>query len=190
MLCSMIRRSRFRSPRAVGLLAVMLAPVLAACSQGASADAAPGATVGATIPSFELPRTDGGSLASRALRGKVVLYDFWATWCTPCHVQSEILERLRPSAEAAGAVFVAIDTGEPEKVVREYLARKPYSYPVLLDVDEKVGAQLEVLGLPTLLVTDRDGKIVWRQTGLADESAVRTALAAAGLQLEMAAATR
>jgi len=172
--------SQRRTRRLLAVSVLALLPAFATCGWG---EAQRGAATGDSIPDFELATLDGERLGPSDLEGKVVLYDFWATWCVPCHAQVEVLAGLRARAEAAGVVFVAIDTGEPEKVVRDYLAKKPYPYTVLLDVDEAVSTQLDVLGLPTLVVTDAAGRIVWRQTGLADESAILAALARAGARL-------
>jgi thiol-disulfide isomerase/thioredoxin len=105
-----------------------------------------------------------------------VLYEFWATWCTPCHVQVEILSDLYPRARARGMEFLAIATGEPEDIVRAHLAKSPYPYPVALDPEERIGTALEVVGLPTLIVADRSGRVVWRRTGLVDGATLERAL--------------
>jgi len=137
----------------------------------------------AAMPAFELAAAAGGTLDQEAFRGRVVLYEFWATWCTPCHVQVEILKSIYPRARAAGVEFVAVATGEPPEIVRDFLAKSPYPYPSLLDPDERLSTALEVLGLPTLVVVDREGRIVWRQTGLTDEETILDALATAGATL-------
>ena len=165
---------RRRGVRAAAAAAAALC-ALAACGAGAvSESATPGDA--ARLPPFRLAAVDGPPLGPAELSGKVVLYEFWATWCTPCHVQVEILKGLYPAARANGAEFVAIATGEPEEVVREHLARSPYPYPVLLDPREEAAAALEVLGLPTLVVADRAGRIVWRATGLTDAETLAEAL--------------
>jgi peroxiredoxin len=161
-----------------------MAPLLVAvtCGWGArelASDAA-GAAAGERIPDFRLASLGGGELGPDAFAGRVVLYEFWATWCTPCHVQVEILKSLYPRAREAGAEFVAIATGEPEEIVRRYAADHPSPYPSLLDPDERLSTALEVLGLPTLVVADRSGAIVWRQTGLTDAETIVAALTRAG----------
>ncbi len=131
------------------------------------------------MPDFRLPTLLGGELGPQDLRGRVVLWEFWATWCTPCHVQVEILKELYPAARARGIEFVAVATGEAEELVREHLAKQPYPYPVLLDPEERVATALEVLGLPTLVLSDRHGSIVWRNTGLVAAPTLEEAFAAA-----------
>ena len=70
--------------------------------------------------------------------------------------------------------------GEPADLVAAHLAKHPSPSPVLLDQDEKLGTALEVLGLPTLVVADRAGRIVWRNTSLTDAPTLERAFAAAG----------
>lgn len=129
------------------------------------------------MPDFRLPTADGRNLAAEDLRGRVVLYEFWATWCTPCHVQVEILKELYPKQKTRGVEFVGVATGEPAEVVREHLAKHASPYPVVIDTEETVGNALEILGLPTLVVVDGAGRIVWRHTGLSDSSTLERVFA-------------
>ena len=80
-------------------------------SCGAATSAAPG---GAALLELGLDTASGGALDPARVEGRVVLYEFWATWCTPCHVQVEILKELYPEARSRGVEFVAVATGEPE----------------------------------------------------------------------------
>ena len=109
----------------------------------------------------------------------MVLFDFWATWCGPCHLQADILKELYPDAARRGIEFVAISTGEEESTVRDFVARRPFPYAVLVDPEEILGGPLEINALPTLLIMNRQGRISYRQTGVADASAIDAALRAA-----------
>lgn len=164
-------------------LAIVAALSTATCgwSQRGAAGEAGGAS-GQAIPNLRLSAESGRQVALDEFSGRFVVYDFWATWCTPCHVQVEILEGIYPQAREAGVEFVAVATGEPEEIVRRYLAKSPYPYPTLLDPDERLATALEVLGLPTLMVADERGRIVWRQTGLTDGETLIEALARAGVE--------
>ncbi len=129
-----------------------------------------------SLPDFHLTSLSGGKLGPSDLKGKVVVYDFWATWCTPCHIQAEILHTLYPDVSAQGVEFVAVSVGEQEQVVRDFVRENPFPYPVLVDPDDVVSDQLRIMGLPTLVVVDREGRIVFRTTGVADAETIRQAL--------------
>jgi peroxiredoxin len=149
-------------------------------SEEPAPERAAAAETGPPVPEFRLRGADGSDLSPADLRGKVVLYEFWATWCAPCHLQVEILKKLYPDARGRGIEFVAISSGEPVEVVRAHLERHPYPYRVLFDPEDRVGAAMDVLGLPTLVVVDRAGAVVWRHTGLVDAATLEGAFAAAG----------
>lgn len=159
--------------RATALLTLALA--LGACGPRVSSEGA-----GEPLPEFRLAAIAGGQLGSVDLAGRVVVYDFWATWCGPCHLQAEILHEMYPDHRGDGVEFVAISVGEPEEIVREFLAEKPYPYPVLVDPEDSMSVRLRILGLPTLIVTDREGRVVFRATGISDRRTIEKALERAG----------
>jgi hypothetical protein len=76
--------------------------------------------------------------------------------------------------------FVAISVGEPEEIVRDFLTEKPYPYPVLVDPEDSMSTRLRILGLPTLIVADREGRVVFRSTGISDRRTIEKALERAG----------
>jgi peroxiredoxin len=177
---------RRRPPLAPLVLALAVAASCFADGPAERAAGGPGsagaarAEAGPPVPEFRLRGADGRDHSPSDLRGKVVLYEFWATWCAPCHLQVEILKRLYPDAARRGIEFVAIASGEPVEVVTRHLERSPYPYPVVFDPEDRVGTAMEVLGLPTLVVADREGRVVWRHTGLVDAETIEAALAEAG----------
>jgi peroxiredoxin len=145
---------------AKALFACAWAAALSACGGGATAPAR------GAMPEFELSSLGGSTVARADLAGRVVLYDFWATWCGPCHLQSDILRELYPDLQSKGVEVVGIATGEEPATVRDFAARRPFPWPVLLDPEEKVSNALEVMGLPTLVITCKGGPISFRQTGV------------------------
>lgn len=163
-----------RAAKAILLLLSTLALVIA-CGPRVSSEGG-----GDPLPEFRLVSVAGGHLGSSDLAGKVVVYDFWATWCGPCHLQAEILHEMYPDHRGDGVEFVAISVGEPEEIVREFLAEKPYPYPVLVDPEDSMSARLRILGLPTLIVADREGRVVFRSTGISDRRTIEKALERAG----------
>jgi len=151
------------------IAALGLAALLAGCGQQANSAnrATPvGTAVGMQAPSLELTTLAGPTLALPALRGKVVLVNFWATWCGPCLMEMPSMERLYQKFGHNDFEIVAISAdyqGEP--VVKPFVDRLRLTFPVLLDPDSKVVDLYQVTGLPTSLLVDRDGVITHKFMG-------------------------
>ena len=135
-------------------------------------------------PSYALTALDGSALSADALRGKVVLINFWATWCLPCRVEMPLLQRMSERHRGAGLVVagLSVDRG-PEQSVREFLRERGVTYPVAVvgpDVERAFGG---VRGYPTSILIDRGGIIrhvvVGPLAAASLEPAVRRLLAAA-----------
>ncbi|MEO8275362.1 MAG: TlpA disulfide reductase family protein [Thermoanaerobaculia bacterium] len=146
---------------------------------GASAGAGGSAGILTPMPEFKLASLGGDTFTKADFAGRVVLFDFWATWCGPCHLQADVLRDLYPDAAKKGFEFVAVATGEEVGVVRDFVSRKPFPYAVFVDPEETVGAPLEINALPTLLIMDAQGRIAYRHTGVTDAAAILSALDAA-----------
>ena len=133
-------------------------------------------------PEFQLASLDGRVISSSDFEGQVVVIDFWATWCTPCKLQAQFLDQLHE--EVGGRVqFLAIDVGEDEAKVRGYVDKDPFPYPVLLDPQEELMDRYQILGLPTVMVIDRQGRVSYLRTGLTDVPTLRRELAKAGAEI-------
>ena len=137
-----------------------------------------------TAPRYALTALDGTPLSADTLRGKVVLVNFWATWCLPCRVEMPLLQRMAERHRDAGLVVVglSVDRG-PEQSVREFLRERDVTYPVAVvgpDVERAFGG---VRGYPTSILIDRAGVIrhvvIGPLAAASLEPAVRRLLAAA-----------
>lgn len=125
---------------------------------------------------FRLASLDGGSLGTDDFAGQVVLFDFWATWCSPCHVQARILATLHEEFAARDVAFVAVSLGEPESTVRAFTDQRPFPYPVLVDPHDIVSNQLGIYVLPTIMVLGRDGEVVYLREGVSSAKRLREVL--------------
>jgi len=127
-------------------------------------------------PSFDLAALDGGRVQSSAFEGKVLLLEFWATWCSPCVAQARILEPIHRDFDERGVEFVAISLGEDAATVRSYVERTPFPYRVLIDPDDELSGRLGIFALPTVMIVDRTGRIAYQQPGLSGGDVIRKVL--------------
>jgi len=130
---------------------------------------------------FELKDLHGKSWILKNLSGKVVLVNFWATWCPPCRKEMPDLQKLYKEFESKGLVVLAISDEESAKVA-PFIAQGKYSYPVLLDPGRKVNDEFVIDSIPKSFVFDREGKLVAQSIDMRTEHQFREMLALAGLK--------
>jgi thiol-disulfide isomerase/thioredoxin len=134
-------------------------------------DAGPQPVVrGAVAPEFELSplgaNANGVALLSlETLRGRVVLVNFWATWCEPCESEMPAMERLYGALPRDGFELVAVAIDDEESVVQTFQDEYRLSFPIVLDLDQSVYQPYQTMGVPESLLIDRDGRIVERYVG-------------------------
>ncbi|NOY64831.1 MAG: TlpA family protein disulfide reductase [Nitrospirae bacterium] len=120
-------------------------------------------------PDFSLPSIEGSLYRLSDLHGKVVILNFWATWCTPCLEEMPALDILNKRYKDKGLVILGISIDRKRETLEEFLSKNPVSYPILLDQKGEVFVnKFTVTGLPATYVVDKDGYIVEQYTGKKD----------------------
>jgi thiol-disulfide isomerase/thioredoxin len=130
---------------------------------------------------FTLKDLNGKKVTLSALKGKIVLVNFWATWCPPCQKEMPDLDLIYTHYQPQGLVILSL-TNENSFTVNSFLSGKGYHPPVLIDDGGKVAKQFHVDGLPRTFVFDREGKLVAESIDMRTQRQFFEMLAAAGLQ--------
>jgi thiol-disulfide isomerase/thioredoxin len=138
----------------------------------------PAALLGQRAPDFVLPVIGGGDAGNRLrlsdLRGKVVVLDFWASWCGPCKEQGPLLDAYVRSQPGATVAVVGVATGDTEADAQRWYAAANPAYPSVLDADGEVAKAYEVDGLPTVIVVDPSGQVSAVREGVATREELQT----------------
>ena len=127
--------------------------------------------VGDDVPEFVVEMFDGKKIDIKDLKGKVVLINFWATWCPPCQeqlkrVQKEIIDHFK----GKDFVFLAVSREETREQVAKFRERNGYTFPMGLDPDRKIYSKFATATIPRNFVIDKKGKIVAIEIGYTKES--------------------
>jgi peroxiredoxin len=130
---------------------------------------------------FTLADLNGKSWTLQELRGKVVLVNFWATWCPPCRSEMPDLNALYEEFKDRGFVVLAISDEDAGKV-RPFIAQYHFVYPVLLDPDRKIHKAYGIEGIPKSFVYDREGKLVAQSIDMRTRRQFLQMLSQAGLK--------
>jgi thiol-disulfide isomerase/thioredoxin/outer membrane lipoprotein-sorting protein len=118
--------------------------------------------IGVEAPDFTLQDTSGHPIHLQDLRGKVVVVDFWATWCAPCRALMPHLQKMHQELSSKGLVILGLDIGEDADEVTKFMQKESYTFPALLGAEPDVSAKYYVEGYPTTFVIDRNGRIAFR----------------------------
>jgi peroxiredoxin len=130
---------------------------------------------------FTLQDTKGKSWNLKSLKGKVVLVNFWATWCPPCRKEMPDLQALSKQFDKQGLVVLGL-TDEDAATVNKFLATQPYKYPILFDSNHEAAKQFGIEGIPKSYIYDRDGKLVAQSIDMRTREQFKAMLAEAGLK--------
>ena len=135
---------------------------------------------GGATPPLALQDLDGKPHRLEDYRGKVVLINFWATWCEPCREEMPSMNKLRASLAGQPFAVLAVNLAEPEARIRRFMEQVPLGFQVLLDRDTAVAKAWKARILPASFLLDRDGRIRYSVLGEIDwtQDRVREAIAA------------
>jgi thiol-disulfide isomerase/thioredoxin len=140
-------------------LRILLAALLIAGACSASAQW----KTGSSLPALKTFSLEGAPPPSMA--GKVIVVDFWASWCGPCKASFPVLNALQQKYSAAGLIILAINEDEKAESMKTFLDNNPVSFTVIRDVGHKLVAAAGVESMPTSFVIDRSGKVRYIHTG-------------------------
>lgn len=146
--------------RSVAKISILAASLLAAATVGAFLQNKTSSLEGKTA-TYSFKTTEGRTLTNKSLKGRVVLLDFWATWCGPCKAASPTMESLYKSLNKKGLVVIGVDVMEDEKgpgPAKEYKKHGKYTYHFAYEGDD-VAQKMLVQGVPQFVLIGRDGKI-------------------------------
>lgn len=155
------------------VILIVLALTLAAAGCSSSGPAGNGAvpTVGSAVgdlaADFTLKDLDGQTITLSSLRGRPVMLNFWASWCSPCRsempdIQAVYIERL---VDSPSLVILSINLGEASATVGQFMEDGHYTFPALLDSQKNVALQYDVTHIPTTFFIDENGIIKERRVG-------------------------
>ena len=119
-------------------------------------------------PDFTLPLVDGGQLRLSSYRGKIVLLDFWATWCVPCREETPHFVELQRKYGDRGLQVIGVSMDDSPDPVRAFYRQFRMNYPVVMGTADVGAAYGGVLGLPIAFLVDREGRIYAKHMGATD----------------------
>jgi cytochrome c biogenesis protein CcmG, thiol:disulfide interchange protein DsbE len=131
-----------------------------------------------TAPDFTLKSIDGQPVTLSSFRGKVVLLDFWATWCTPCRSEIPRFIEWQQKYGDKGLVVLGVSMDDSTKDAANYAREMKMTYPVVMATSDVADSYGGVLGLPVNLLISRDGRIISKDVGATDLNALEKQIAA------------
>jgi cytochrome c biogenesis protein CcmG, thiol:disulfide interchange protein DsbE len=129
-------------------------------------------------PALELPRLSGvGTESLEDYRGKVVVLNFWASWCKPCREESPLLDRWHQRMRRGGGTVLGVDTLDVVEDARDFIREYELSYPMLRDGEGASRENFGIIGFPETFVIDRRGRIAAVRRGPVDDAFMRSQVA-------------
>ncbi len=155
MQAPLMQAHRAKFLRRCALAAVFL--VTGVCAAGGEA--------GGPAPPFTLTTLAGEQSGLAQYQGQVVMVNFWATWCGPCQQEMPLLDQMYKKYKPAGFTLIGVNVDKDAPAVKDLLARKPVSFPVLLDPANAVSKAYHVDDMPSSVIIDRKGQIRYVHRG-------------------------
>jgi cytochrome c biogenesis protein CcmG/thiol:disulfide interchange protein DsbE len=161
------------------LIPLSVVPVLAVLAYGFRVDprAIPSPLVDRPAAAFALTAFDGQAVRLEALRGKVVVVNFWASWCNPaCYDEAPVLERGWREYKDRGVVVIGVDIQDTREAALEFMRRFEITFPNAPDPAGKVSVDYGVYGVPETFFVDRQGRIRAKHVGALTDDAFKTSV--------------
>jgi thiol-disulfide isomerase/thioredoxin len=166
-----------RFPLSLFVLAVICASAIAQDSRAHASRKEP-------APRFAAKTLTGEKFTNESVKGKVVLLEFWTTWCPYCRREQALVDQIDHEFAGKGLVVLAVDVGESKGKVRKYLSDNPRACRIVLTEDTNLAAMYAATSYPVYVAIDREGNIAGIQRGAGGEDALRTLLNKAGLETD------
>jgi thiol-disulfide isomerase/thioredoxin len=141
-----------------------------------------GDEIGDPAPRFHAKTTTGQQFNNESVKGKVVLFEFWTTWCKFCEEEAAAVDDIAREFKGQDLIVLAVDVLESDQKVKKYLADHPRSVPIVLTKDTNLAAMYNAQVYPIYVVLDREGNIAAEQRGATGENGLRRMLRRAGLE--------
>ncbi len=155
---------RWTSKKTVTLILLIIGVLLLMYKCGQGIASREGSAIGRQAPAFQLKDLQGNDVSLAQFRGKIVMLDFWATWCGPCRITMPLLEELQHE-HPNDFTLLAVNVGDPPDTVAPYVQQHRVSARVLLDVDGVVGSAYGSESIPMQVLIDQTGVIRHIQAG-------------------------
>ena|ERR1017187_7562987 len=139
---------------------------------------------GQPAPRFHAKTLSGDTYTNQSTKGKVILLQFWTTWCPYCREEQSLVDSIDREFAGKGVVVLAINVAESKKKVKQYLQGSPRSCRIVLTEDTNLAAMYQANAYPIYVVIDRDGSIAAEQRGAGGECSLRQMLHKAGVEGE------
>lgn len=112
------------------------------------------------VGDFTVEALKGGAGSLSQAKGKLVLLNFWATWCPPCRAEMPSIQNLWNKRKDKNFTIIAVSVGEQKDTVAKFIADNKYSYPIYLDPSSQLGSAFNASSIPTTYIIDKTGKVI------------------------------